>query len=52
MTAKPRPPDKTRNQRQAERRKLLNEAAKRAGFETWAKLETAVINGAAKIVKQ
>lgn len=38
--------DSTRAQRQAARMAKLNVAAQRAGFETWRRLETAVINGA------
>ena len=36
---------KGRRNRQRKRRQTLNEAAKSLGFETWGKLETAVING-------
>ena len=36
---------KGRRNRQRKRRQALNKAAKALGFETWGKLETAVING-------
>lgn len=42
--------DNTRAERQAKRLAALNEAAQAAGFETWRRLETAVVNGA-KIFK-
>jgi len=38
--------DGTRNERQRRRQAALDEAAQAAGFETWSRLETAVINGA------
>lgn len=37
--------DYTRKQRQQRRRAALNEAARRLGYASWARLETAVING-------
>lgn len=36
--------DHTRRQRQAARREALNAAAKKLGYDTWAKYETAIIN--------
>lgn len=41
----PRWRDGTRNERQRRRQAALDEAAQAAGFETWSRLETAVING-------
>lgn len=38
--------DGTRNERQRRRQAILDDAAQAAGFETWRKLETAVVNGA------
>lgn len=53
MTSKPRKhnpawPDsrEARAARQANRLSKLNDVARRCGFETWRRLETAVINGA------
>lgn len=47
MTTTPPPKhDRTQARRQARRRQRLNEVAQAQGFDTWAKLETAVINGA------
>lgn len=43
--------DKTRTERSQRRRARLNEIAKQFGFESWIKLETAVLNGQAKVVK-
>lgn len=37
--------DKTRNQRQANRRNSLNNHATRAGWASWSEYETSVING-------
>jgi len=42
--------DNTRNQRQKIRRDKLNEIAKQAGYESWGKFETAVINDLTKIM--
>ena len=39
--------DRTQTRRQTRRRQRLNEVAQAQGFDTWAKLETAVINGSA-----
>ena len=36
--------------RQAKRLARLNELARRAGYETWRKLETAVMNGRVRVV--
>lgn len=44
--------DSTNAQRQAARQAALNEAAQLAGFDTWRKLETAVVNGATVVVKE
>lgn len=41
--------DSTRTQRQSARRAKLNEIAKAAGYESWSKYETEVINGRVKI---
>jgi len=41
--------DTTRNQRQARRRKSLDEIAQAAGYGSWSAYETAVINGESKI---
>jgi hypothetical protein len=38
--------DGTRNERQRRRQAALDEAAQAAGYETWRRLETAVVNGA------
>lgn len=38
-----------RRKRQAKRREKLNEAAKNIGYDTWHKLETAVIHGSVKV---
>ena len=38
--------DRTQTRRQARRRQRLDEIAQAQGFDTWGKLETAVINGA------
>lgn len=43
---KKRWPDRTQTQRTARRRERLNVIARTHGFDTWAKLETAVLNGA------
>ena len=43
---KKRWPDRTQTQRTARRREKLNVIARIHGFDTWAKLETAVLNGA------
>jgi hypothetical protein len=47
MTPDPPPPkhDRTQTRRQARRRQRLDEIAQAHGFDTWGKLETAVING-------
>ena len=37
--------DRTQTRRQTRRRQRLNEVAQAHGFDTWSKLETAVING-------
>ena len=42
--------DNTRNERQRRRQAALDAAAQAAGYATWAKLETAVVNGATVIV--
>lgn len=39
-------PDRTVKERQAKRTTALNAAAQSAGFASWGKIETAVINGA------
>jgi len=44
--------DTTGAQRQAARLARLNEAAQAAGFDTWRKLETAVVNGATVTITQ
>jgi hypothetical protein len=45
----PTPPkhDRTQARRQARRRQRLNEVAQAHGFDTWGKLETAILNGSA-----
>lgn len=53
MTARKHNPiwkDATRNERQRRRQAALDAAAQAAGYATWAKLETAVVNGATVIV--
>ncbi len=55
MTARKHNPawrDGTRNERQRRRQAALDEAAQAAGFETWSRLETAVINGASIRIDQ
>ena len=47
---KKRWPDRTQTQRTARRREKLNVIARTRGFDTWAKLETAVLNGAILVV--
>lgn len=42
--------DNTRAARQRKRQAALDAAAQAAGFETWSRLETAVVNGATVIV--
>jgi len=42
--------DNTRAERQARRRAALDEIARTAGYETWRKLETAVMNGRVRVV--
>jgi hypothetical protein len=42
--------DNTRAERQARRRAALDEIARAAGYETWRKLETAVMNGRVRVV--
>lgn len=42
--------DATRAARQRKRQAALDAAAQTAGYATWAKLETAVVNGATVIV--
>ena len=44
--------DSTRNERQQRRTEQLNVAAQVAGFDTWRKLETAVVNGAMLVIIQ
>lgn len=44
--------DATRNERQRRRQAALDAAAQAAGVATWAKLETAVVNGATVIVQR
>ena len=44
-TTTPPKHDRTQARRQARRRQRLNEVAQAQGFDTWGKLETAVING-------
>jgi hypothetical protein len=44
-------PDRTRTARIAKRVAALNAIAQAAGFDTWRLLETAVLNGKARIVK-
>lgn len=39
-----------KRRRQSRRRQALNKAAQALGFETWGKLETAVINGKVKLL--
>ena len=39
--------DRTQTRRQARRRQRLDEIAQAQGFDTWGKLETAVLNGSA-----
>lgn len=47
---KPKPKgDTTQTRRQSKRRARLNEIAQAAGYESWGKYETAVINGKAKL---
>lgn len=43
----PHPPnhDRTQQRRQARRRQRLDEIAQAHGFDTWGKLETAILNG-------
>lgn len=43
----PKPPnyDRTQQRRQARRRQRLDEIAQAHGFDTWGKLETAVLKG-------
>ena len=41
--------DTTQKSRQSRRRKRLNEIAQAAGYESWGKYETAVINGSSTI---
>ena len=47
MTNTTPPPkgDRTQARRQARRRQRLDEIAQAQGFDTWSKLETAVLNG-------
>ena len=49
MTPTTPPPkhDRTQTRRQARRRQRLDEIAQAQGFDTWGKLETAVLNGSA-----
>lgn len=42
--------DNTRAERQARRRAALDKIARAAGYETWRKLETAVMNGRVRVV--
>lgn len=44
-------PDRTRTERTRRRVDALNKIAIDAGFDSWRKLETAVINGEAQVVK-
>lgn len=43
--------DKTSRERQARRRSLLDRIARAAGFSSWTKLETEILNGRARISK-
>jgi hypothetical protein len=43
--------DNTRTERQTNRRAKLNQIAKSAGYESWSKYETEVINERVKIVQ-
>lgn len=43
--------DKTNAERSKRRRERLDEIAHQHGFESWRRLETAVLNGQAKVVK-
>jgi hypothetical protein len=42
--------DNTRAERQARRRAALDEIARAVGYDTWRKLETAVMNGRVRVV--
>lgn len=44
--------DKTQTTRQRRRRAALDEVARRLGYQSWARLETAVINGAVTVTVQ